>query len=98
MKCRQCGKDDLPLNQQSGLCVRCVIDNEAAKKKEKMIVEVIAWNLDWNRFDHDTGETELIEWIIETHKRLEGMTPETLRTLQHANSLVDEEEGEASNE
>jgi hypothetical protein len=31
MNCRQCGKDDLPLNQQSGLCVRCAIDNEAAK-------------------------------------------------------------------
>ncbi|SRR6266498_1959626 len=30
-KCRQCGKDDLPLNQQSMLCVRCGIDNEASK-------------------------------------------------------------------
>lgn len=26
--CRQCGRNDLPLNQQSGLCVRCTIDNE----------------------------------------------------------------------
>lgn len=38
MRCRQCGKDDLPLNQQSGLCVRCAIDNEVAKKTVDCIV------------------------------------------------------------
>jgi D-glycero-D-manno-heptose 1,7-bisphosphate phosphatase len=32
--CRQCGKNDLPLNQQSGLCVRCVIDNETASQAD----------------------------------------------------------------
>ena len=56
--------------------------------KEKMIVAVIGWNLDQNRFDHDTGEEEMIEWIIETHKRLEGMTEQELCMLQYANSLA----------
>ena len=60
--------------------------------KEKMIVEVIAWNLDQDRFDHDTGEEEMIAWIIETHKYLEGMGEYELRTLQYANSLAAREE------
>ena len=32
--CQQCGKSDLPLNQQTHLCVRCVIDNEAKSLKK----------------------------------------------------------------
>jgi hypothetical protein len=31
--CRQCNKNDLPLNQETQLCVRCLIDNEQAAKK-----------------------------------------------------------------
>ena len=59
--------------------------------KEKMIVAVIAWNLDQDRFDHDTGEEEMIAWIIETHKRLEVMTEQELYVLQYTNSLADPE-------
>lgn len=33
-RCQQCGKNDLPLNQETKLCVRCIVDNEQAAKKE----------------------------------------------------------------
>src|SRR6185503_19644768 len=33
--CQQCGKSDLPLNQESRRCVRCVVDNETAAKTEQ---------------------------------------------------------------
>jgi hypothetical protein len=64
--------------------------------KQHLIIEIIAWNLDWNRFDHETGETELIAWILDTYKRLVDLPEETLRTLLYANSLQEDEEQEGS--
>jgi len=34
-RCKQCHRNDLPLNQQTGLCVRCLVDNEQAAKMRK---------------------------------------------------------------
>lgn len=60
--------------------------------KQQLIIQIIAWNLDWNRFDHETGETAMIKWILETAKRLEGFAPSSLPALLYANSLADESE------
>jgi hypothetical protein len=32
IECRQCKKSDLPLNQETSLCVRCTLDNENKRK------------------------------------------------------------------
>lgn len=73
------------LAEYGDLCLDCL-----KKQREKRIVEIIAWNLDQNRFDHETGETEMVEWIIDTYKRLEGYAPSSLPALLYANSLAEE--------
>lgn len=32
-QCRYCGKDDLPTNQDTHLCVRCLIDNKVPQRR-----------------------------------------------------------------
>jgi hypothetical protein len=62
--------------------------------REKMIIEVIAWNLNQDDFDTDGGEQAMIGWIIDTYNYLRAQSLNFLREHQYANSLRDEyEEG-----
>ncbi len=76
--------------------IRAFVQGQSStnEDKERLIREVIAWNLDWNRFDHETGEEELVAWVLDTHKRLEGYAPSSLPALLYANSLADQKESE----
>lgn len=60
--------------------------------KEKMIIEVIAWNLNQNDFDTDGGEQNMIGWIIDTYNYLRGQSAEFLREHMHENSLHEKEQ------
>ncbi len=70
--------------------------NDGNEDRERLIRNIIVWNLDLNRFDDDDCETELVKWVLETAKQLNTLPPEALPALQHANSLAErEEESEA---
>lgn len=60
-----------------------------SEDKEHLIREVLAWNLDWNQFDSETGKEDIVAWVLDRHKSLARMSEETLRGLQYENSLAD---------
>src|SRR5690348_9997490 len=60
--------------------------------KDELIVQIIAWNLNWDSFDHETGEEELVQWVLDTAKRLNSFAPSSLPALLYANSLAEESE------
>ena len=65
---------------------------EASERQKQLIIQVIAWNLNWDSFDHETGEEELIRWVLATYKQLEEYAPSSLPALLYENSLADESE------
>lgn len=70
--------------------IRDFAQHPVDEDRDRLIRNVIAFNLDWNAFDHETGEGELVAWVLRTYKRLEGYAPSSLPALLYANSLGDE--------
>ena len=58
--------------------------------KEETIREILAFDLDWNDYDHETGEEELIGWVLDTHKMLQEKGMNELQSLLQPNSLKGE--------